>query len=362
MIKNTALLALLLLVVVPAGAAPPANLAALQMYAAKTLPRCPDARMSIEPINQPGPTGFVTFVLKQTSSDNTCGRQTYLLFSPATSQVLIGNVLPLPLDNRSAEMRIAESTSAALKQNVTVTVAAFPLPDGLRAVSMTKPTPWGAFSYHGYLDASQRFLMVASRGNLYVDPATTLVESLGLEHAVRRGNPKAPVKIIELSDFECPTCGRAHKEIEPLIAKNLSKVDYYRLDLPLFEHHEWALPAALGARALQKVAPAKYWAYVNFVFQNQETIGKAGSFDKTLQNFCEDHDIEWKRVEAIYRSPGERSSLLDQVSRAFDNGVSSTPTYIINGQMIGYGPEGSFTMAAIKKAIGLPAVASKTPR
>src|SRR6266496_317155 len=111
MIKNTALLALLLLVVVPAGAAPPANLAALQMYAAKTLSRCPDARMSIEPINQPGPTGFV------------------------------------PL---------------ALKQNVTVTVAAFPLPDGLRAVSMTKPTPWGAFSYHGYLDASQRFLMVAS--------------------------------------------------------------------------------------------------------------------------------------------------------------------------------------------------------
>jgi protein-disulfide isomerase len=188
---------------------------------------------------------------------------------------------------------------------------------------------------------------------LFVDPGTTLTQSLGVENAVRRGNGKSRLKIIELSDFECPTCAKAHKKVEPLIARNLSKIDYARLDLPLFDHHEWALPAALGARAIQKVAPAKYWAYVNFVFENQETIGKAGSFDKVLQNFCEDHDIDWKRVEKIYRSPAERTDLMEQVSRAFDTGVNSTPTYIINGQVLGYGPNGSYTLAAIKHALGV---------
>ena len=153
-------------------------------------------------------------------------------------------------------------------------------------MALTKDTSFGPFSYHGFIDGSRRFLIVGSRGNLYIDPGTTLEESLGMENAVRRGNRKARVKIIEMSDFECPTCARAHKTIEPLIAKNLAKIDYARLDLPLFEHHEWALQAALGARAIQKVAPAKYWTYVNFVFENQETIGKSGSFDKTLQNFC----------------------------------------------------------------------------
>lgn len=358
MIRKTFLAALLIAAVSPLYAAP-VNLAALQAYATKALAQCPDAKIDLQPINSPGPDGFIPFALRETSSDTSCGKQTFLLFSPATSQVIIGTILPLPMDNRTAEARIAETTSSLLKQNLTATVAAFPLPDGIRAVSITRQTPYGPFAYHGFLDASQRFLMVGSRGSLYVDPGTTLVESLGIQNAVRRGNPKSPVKIIEMSDFECPTCGRAHKEVEPLIEKNLSKVDYYRLDLPLFQNHEWALPAALGARAIQKVAPAKYWAYVNFVFANQEEIGKAGSFDKTLQNFCADNDVDWKRVEAIYRSPAESGALLDQVSRAFDVGVNSTPTYIINGQMIGYGPNGSFTNAAIRKALGLPATEAK---
>lgn len=352
MITKTLVPALLIAASVPTSAAP-ANLAAIQAYTEKALAQCSDSKVTIEPINQPGPAGFIPFRVTQTSNDTTCGRQTYLLFSPSTNQVIIGTIIGLPFDNRSPQERVALTASELLKTALKVSVSAFPLPDGLHAVSLTKQTPWGPFSYRAFMDASTRFLIVGSRGNLYVDPGTTLVESIGVEHAVRRGNPKARLKIIELSDFECPTCARAHKEVEPIIAKNLSKVDYYRLDLPLFEHHEWALPAALGARAIEKVAPTKYWAYVNFIFPNQEAIGKSKSFEETLQNFCEDHDIDWKRVEKIYRSPTERDALLEQVSRAFDTGINSTPTYIVNGQIIGFGPNGSFTIATIKKALGV---------
>ncbi len=125
---------------------------------------------------------------------------------------------------------------------------------------------------------------------------------------------------------------------------------YTRLDLPLFEHHEWSLNAALGARAINKVAPAAYWKYVDFIFGNQEAIGKT-EFATVLKDFCTDHEIDWPKVEKLYKSPEERAALLDQVSRAFDNGINSTPTYIINGQMMGFGPEGTFTIDAIKKAV-----------
>jgi protein-disulfide isomerase len=233
------------------------------------------------------------------------------------------------------------------------TVAPFPLPDGVRSVSIaTQGKGVGGFTYHGYLDASNNYLIVGTRGNLNTDPGKTLIESIGLSGATHRGNPKSKVQIIELSDFQCPTCAKAHKRVEPIIAANLNKVDYYRLDLPLFEHHEWALDAALGARALSKVAPSKYWNYVNFVFDNQETISKQ-SFDKVLQNFAEDNDVNWKAVEKIYKSPAEKKALIEQVSRAFDNGVLSTPTYIINGQVLGFGPEGTFTINAIKSALGV---------
>ncbi|MEA2165724.1 MAG: hypothetical protein QOK37_3851 [Thermoanaerobaculia bacterium] len=328
---------------------------ALKNFAARSLAQCPEAKIAVEPLGvNGGPTGFSVYNLTQESSDPSCQRKTYLLFSPRTSQVLIGTIFTLDPDGRSVADRIASKASTALGSKVVATVAPFPLPDGIHAVSISKASKeaGSTFTYHGFVDASNNYLIVGTRGNLHSDPGKTLIESIGLAGATRRGNPKAKVQIIELSDFQCPTCGRAHKNVEPIIARNLDKVDYYRLDLPLFEHHEWALNAALGARALQRVAPAKYWSYVNFVFENQDAIGKQ-KFDTVLKNFVEDNDVNWKAVEKIYRSPIEKKALIEQVSRAFDNGINSTPTYIINGQILGFGPEGSFTINAIKKALGV---------
>jgi len=326
--------------------------AQLTDFASRSLAKCPEAKISVAPIGQIGPKGFTAYTLIQESADPSCQRKTYLLHSPISGQILIGTIFTLEQDARPVTMRIAEVAGQALKEPVVATIAPFPLPDGIRSVSIATQKGPNGFTYHGYLDGSSNYLIVGTRGNLNTDPGKTLIDSIGLTGAVRRGNPKSKVQIIELSDFQCPTCAKAHKRVEPIIAANLNKVDYYRLDLPLFEHHEWALDAALGARALAKVAPSKYWNYVNFVFENQETISKQ-SFDKVLQNFAEDNDVSWKAIEKIYKSPAEKKALIEQVSRAFDNGVLSTPTYIINGQVLGFGPEGTFTINAIKSALGV---------
>src|ERR1043166_3926119 len=126
--KKTALAALLALAVSPLHAAAP-NLQMLQEYAAKALAKCPDGKIDLRPINEPGPSGFIVFELTATSSDTTCGRHALLLFSPATNQVLIGSILGLPFDNRTAEARIVDTASSILKQNLTASVNAFPLPD-----------------------------------------------------------------------------------------------------------------------------------------------------------------------------------------------------------------------------------------
>ena len=324
----------------------------LKKYATEALARCPDQNVTIQEMSETGPAGFLVYTVTQTSSDATCGRQTYLLYSPRSRTVLLGNAFALPVDGRPVEVRVAERTTEVLQHPTKATVSKFPLPDGLKAVTILRDSKYGPFGYHGFVDASERYLIVGTRGNVSVNPGETLLDSIGIKHAVRRGNPKAKAQIVELSDFECPTCGRAHKTVEPLIEKNLSKVDYYRLDLPLFEHHEWAFDAAMGARAISKVAPNKYWAYDNFVFANQEPISKQ-KFDTVLKNFCDDNDISWAAVQKIYKSPAERTALLDQVSRMFDSGITSTPTYIVNGQVMGYGPEGTYTINAIKRALGV---------
>jgi protein-disulfide isomerase len=345
------LLAAALALPLSAHAAPPVDTTALRAYVTKAMTRCPAPVLTIEPVNQTGPQNFLVYEANLRSSDENCNTRKYVLYSPTTQQVIIGTIIPLPNDPRPANVRIAEQTSEMMKTPMQATVSPFPLPDGMKAVTLSKNTDYGPFVYHAFIDGSERFMMVGSRGNLRADPGKTLLESLGVASGVRRGNKTAKVQIVELSDFQCPTCSRAHKKIEPLITKNLSKVNYTRLDLPLFEHHEWAVKATLGAHAIQRVAPDKYWTYVDYVFANQEEIGKMPSFDKFFQNWIEDHDIDWKKVATLYNLPSERAAILDQVSRAFDNGINSTPTYIVNGQIMGFGPDGSFTYEAIKKAI-----------
>ncbi len=330
--------------------AAPVDVLALKVYARQALGRCPDAIVTAEPVLQAGPLNFVVFDVKVKSSDESCNTRKYLMYSPSTQQVILGTVFALPADGKPLDQRISEQSSQLLQQPVIANVAPFPLPDGLKAVSMTRQTSYGPFSYHAYVDGSERFLIVGMRGNLRTSPAVTLRDAIGAHNAVRRGNKNARIEILELSDFECPTCAKAHQTIDSVIEKNLSRINFGRLDLPLFEHHEWALPAALGARAIQRVAPSRYWAYVDFMFKNQEEIAKQ-PFDKVLQNFCEDHDIPWPKVLPIYRSPVERQALLEQVSRAFDNGIAATPTFIINGQVTDFGPNGDYVLKQIKQAV-----------
>src|SRR5579872_548925 len=145
MIKKTAILLALAVVALPVAGAP-TNVAALQTYVAKALARCPDAKLVLEPLNQPGPAGFVPFEVTQTSSDPQCGRHTYLLFSPSTSQILIGNIVGLPMDSRAVEARVADTLGQILKENFTITIGALPLPDGIHSVTMTKQTQFGPFA------------------------------------------------------------------------------------------------------------------------------------------------------------------------------------------------------------------------
>jgi protein-disulfide isomerase len=323
--------------------------AGLRDYAGKVLPRCPGGVLTIEPV-QGGPTNFNTYVVQVRSDDKYCGTQKYLLYSPKTQQVLIGTVVPIEKDNRSTADRITAKTTELLGKKVKAIIAPFPLPDGIKAVSIVRDTEYGSFSYAGFIDQSEQFLIVGFRGALNTDPAKTLRETLGAATGAKRGSGK--VEILELSDFQCPTCANAHEKLEPLIKQHLGKMNYVRIDLPLFEHHEWAVPAAMGARAIQRVAPAKYWQYVDYVFKNQETIGKR-KFDDVFKEFAGDHDLDLAALLKIYNSKAERQALLDQVSRAFAAGIASTPTFVVNGQIMGFGPEGAFTMDSIKNALGV---------
>jgi hypothetical protein len=353
--KRTLIAAVLLFVVPGVIEAQNAPLAtALKAWVAGALPQCPDGVLTMDAV-EGGPSGFNTFVVALKSSDQFCGTQKYLLYSPASRQVLLGSVLPLPDDTRALAARVSAKASELLNKEMTATIAPAVLPDGLKAVSMSRTTPYGPFAYRGYVDASGRFLVVGMRSHLNTSPSAALSQLLvATTSMVRRGNPKAAVEIIEISEFQCPTCANAHEMLEPIIEANLSRINYARIDLPLFEHHEWALPSAIAARAVHRIAPLRYWDFVDETFKQQEAIGKV-RFDQYFEEFASKYKLDWPALRKIYSTDSERQAMLDQVSALFSWGIAATPTYIVNGKIMGFGPNGSFTIAEIKRALAAAA-------
>ncbi|HUP49999.1 MAG TPA: thioredoxin domain-containing protein [Thermoanaerobaculia bacterium] len=328
-----------------------AEMARLKDYVSRTLPRCPGAAVAFDPVAARGPAGFQAYRAVLTSADEHCSASKFLLYSPLTGQTLIGSVIAIPGGEQPVHVRLAEHTSKILNAPITVQIAPLALPDGLKQVLLIRRTEYGPFTYTTFLDSSERFLVVGLRGTIDEDPAHTLRKAIGVEAAARRGNGAAKIEIVEISDFQCPTCARAHHTLEPLFASNLRKIRYSRIDLPLFDNHKWALPAALGSRAIQQVAPAKYWDYVNHVFRNQEVLDES-KFDRFFQNWVEDNDLSWPAVAKVYRSESEKKAVLDSVSRLFGAGISSTPTFIVNGQPLGFG-NGAFAVDFLKKTLGV---------
>lgn len=325
------------------------DMGAVKAYATKLLPRCPGSTVSFDPVAGKGPSGFHTYRAVVKSSDQHCGAAKHILYSPVTDQTLFGSVIMIPGGEAPVHERLSEHTSKLLNNSIKANISPMKLPDGLRQVSLVKQTEYGPFAYTGYLDESERFLIVGLRGSLKEDPAATLRKELGVAKAAMRGNGAAKIEIVEISDFQCPTCARAHSELEPLFESNLGKIRYSRIDLPLFENHDWSLKAALGARAVQRVAPAKYWSYVDMIFENQQAI-TAAEFDAFFENWATDNDVNWVAVSKIYESKDEQKALLDSVTRLFAAGVSSTPTYVVNGQVLGYGT-GEFAHDFLKELL-----------
>ena len=86
------------------------------------------------------------------------------------------------------------------------------------------------------------------------------------------GDPKAPVTILEFSEYQCPFCRRFHKEVLPKLNEEYiskGKVRYIFRDFPL-RFHKKAIPAAISANCAGE--QGKYWEMNDFLFDNPDKL------------------------------------------------------------------------------------------
>jgi protein-disulfide isomerase len=347
--KPSLLLPALLLFSASAFAAPFSE-TALRTYVERSLQACPGSKIQIEPVAKTGPANFKVWKVVQTSDAPGCGSQSLAIVSEKTGQVILGNMWILPEDGRPLPVVLSDFGSQLMQNQATAKVSPSPLTDGIFEVKLTRTTSDGPLSLTGWLDASKRFFIVGKRGPIGSDPRLRMKSTLA-KGAPVRGNAKGKVSVIEISDFQCPACRVAHQKLEPLFKRNLDRIEYIRVDFPIFEHNDWALEAAMGARAIQHVAPSAYWDFVDYIFDRQIMLTRS-NLPTTVRQFAEERDLDWSRIESFFRSTEERQKLVDQVALLFDLGMYGTPTFLIDGQVIDRSDGGAFFAEELRKRLG----------
>ena len=183
-----------------------------------------------------------------------------------------------------------------------------------------------------YVSKDGKYLIRGEVSELAKDPVAENRALIEMKDAPSLGDSKAPVTLVEFSDFECPVCRSLHDVLRGLLA-NRPGVRVVFKDFPIEVLHPWARTAALAGRCAYQQDPNAFWKMYDTIYDNQEVISAGNAWMK-MSEFAGQGGLNADAFRACMASP-EAAAAVD-ASRA--NGqrleVSSTPTIFVNGRRL----------------------------
>ena len=151
-------------------------------------------------------------------------------------------------------------------------------------------------------------------------PATANVATLGNPIL---GDLKAPVTIVEFTDFQCPYCRkfylRAYKELKKQYI-DTGKLRFVLRDLPL-GFHQYAKPAAISAHCAGE--QDKFW-------QMHDALFEGGKFTPTdIQGYAKTIGLENTAFKSCLASGRYDKGIKQDVTDASKAGITGTPGFVV---------------------------------
>jgi len=166
-----------------------------------------------------------------------------------------------------------------------------------------------------------------------------------------KGSPKAPVMIVEFSEFQCPYCQSVQPTLAGLLAKYKGQVGVSFRDFPLRQIHPQAQAAAEAARCAGD--QGKFWEYHDLLFAASGKLDSA-----SLVQYAKNAAINESAFKTCLDSGKFRAAIEQDVQEGRRLGVTGTPAFFINGIFT----SGAKSAAAFEKIIDAELTAAKSRR
>ena len=162
-----------------------------------------------------------------------------------------------------------------------------------------------------------------SRQKEYLKNNTTLIQSP--DYNLFDGKPNAEKIIVEFFDYNCGYCKRAHKEIMDLLDQKRDIKVIYK-NLPILSKQSTYL--AKLSLALGKKNNSLFLEFHDYIF-NLKKIDQKG-----IESFFKRKKISFEKIQVLSQSEDINLKLEQNLEIANKIGISGTPAYVIENELI----------------------------
>lgn len=148
------------------------------------------------------------------------------------------------------------------------------------------------------------------------------------------GDSAAPVWMVEVSDFQCPYCGRFHTESytrlhNEYIATGRVKLAYVNFPLPM---HANAFPAAEASMCAG--AQGRFWQMHDALFRTQASWSEQATTVTMFDSLAASAGVKLPAFQQCMRDHVMRGLVQQDMDRGTESGVRSTPTFFVGDTAI----------------------------
>jgi predicted DsbA family dithiol-disulfide isomerase/uncharacterized membrane protein len=166
-------------------------------------------------------------------------------------------------------------------------------------------------------------------------PAVAGVSDLAGPAAHHKGPADATVAIVEFSDFQCPFCAEAFRDLRDIMrARHDVSITFrhYPLDATCNSHLKRSLhpDACLAARAAECAGQQeRFWEYHDVLFENHDHLER-----ESLFRYARELHLDLAAFRHCLDAPATLERIREDIEAGGRVGVASTPTLFINGRRI----------------------------
>lgn len=191
----------------------------------------------------------------------------------------------------------------------------------------------------GIFSTKQREALEEKRAN--APKVVTQVSDLTqqIESDIVFGDANAPITIIEYASLSCPHCSNFYNDVFGKIKKKYidkKKVKFIYRDFPL---NQPALLAAVVSKCHAKnnnYDSKKYYKFIKVLFKTQDSWAFDGNPFEKVRSLAKLDNMTSKQFETCVNDQNNVDELMKARKKASDElHIKSTPSFIMNGKMIG---------------------------